>query len=125
MAHLVPSHRSARVCQAPELVTEYPTAAHQDEEVHATAIGIACGEPAGLGMGSRRHLAPSHCSASGRTAPELVTECPTAVQADDVVQATPYSALTFAPAGFGVGWMAHLVPFHRSASVTPTPEART
>ncbi len=96
-----------------------------DEEVHATAIGTACGEPAGPGMGSRRQLVPFHRSASGTRAPELVTESPTAVQAGGDVQATPASALTFAPAGLGVGWMAHLVPFHRSASVTPAPEAVT
>src|SRR6516225_4573413 len=49
--------------------------------------------------------------------------CPTAVHADSVLQATPSRPLIVALAGLGVGRMRHEVPFHRSASATPAPEA--
>jgi hypothetical protein len=42
---------------------------------------------------------------------------PTAMQDLDDVHATPNRPLAAAPARPGVGWMAHLVPFHRSAKV--------
>jgi hypothetical protein len=70
-------------------------------------------------------LWPSHRSTSVRAVPDLVIESPTAMQADEVVQATPASELTVAPGGFGVGWMRHRPPSDRSASVAPTPEAFT
>jgi hypothetical protein len=41
------------------------------------------------------------------------------------VQATPESSAPRVPAGLGVGWMRHRVPFHRSAMVTNLPEALT
>lgn len=123
--HLVPFHRSARLSCAPDRLTENPTAAQDDADRQATAIGIACREPAGAGIGSRRHLVPFHRSANGSCRPPLVTKLPTAVHDRDAEHDTPLSALTRAPAGLGVRWMAHLVPFHRSASVTPRPEAVT
>src|SRR5215471_17246799 len=44
------------------------------------------------------------------------------MQADDEVQATAFSAMNGAEvAGFGVNWIRHLTPFHRSASVLPSP----
>ena len=55
-----------------------------------------------------RQVAPSHRSAS---VPAL--EPPTAVQAADDVHATPDRN---PPAGLGVGWICHLLPFHRSTS---------
>src|SRR5262249_19087681 len=71
------------------------------------------------------HLVPSHRSASaGPTgSPALSTAFPTAVQADAPVQATPDSSAPRVPAGFGVAWMLHLLPFPRSAMVTKVPEA--
>jgi hypothetical protein len=48
---------------------------------------------------------------------------PTAVHAEGVLQATPNRALYVALAGLGVGRMRHEVPFHRSARLTPRPEA--
>ena len=41
------------------------------------------------------------------------------MQALPEAHATPNSALV--PAGFGVAWTAHLVPFHRSARVWEAP----
>lgn len=39
------------------------------------------------------------------------------------MHATPFRKLPCAPLGSGVGWILHLVPPHRSASVVATPEA--
>lgn len=48
------------------------------------------------------HVVPFHLSAKGASAPELLTYCPTAVQADDEEQETSARELLVAPAGFGV-----------------------
>ena len=45
-------------------------------------------------------------------------EPPTAVQAVADAHDTPFSMLFDPPAGLGVVWIDHLVPFQRSASVT-------
>jgi hypothetical protein len=50
---------------------------------------------------------------------------PTAMQDDPDVQDTAKSTAAGTPAGLGVGWMLHRVPFHRSAKVTSTPELVT
>ena len=39
------------------------------------------------------------------------------MQAEDDVHDTAFRKLNCAPDGLGVDWMAHLVPFHRSAKV--------
>ena len=72
-----------------------------------------------------RHRVPSHRSARGWDSPARVMLAPTAVHADGAAQETPDRELTAAPRGLGVGWMRHVLPFHRSARVTPTPEALT
>jgi hypothetical protein len=43
---------------------------------------------------------------------------PTAVQALVDAHDTPSNSLSVAPAGFGVFWITHLVPFQRSANVS-------
>ena len=119
--HLVPFHRSARVVTGPEL----PTAVQADDEVQATPLSAApC--PAGLTVGTIFHLLPFQRSASVPTAlNELSRRAPTAMQADDEVQATPVRMVNAEPDGLGVGSMRHLVPFHRSASVRPFVETPT
>ena len=47
------------------------------------------------------------------------------MQDDPDVQDTPKSTAAAAPAGLGVVWMLHRVPFHRSAKVTSAPELVT
>jgi hypothetical protein len=120
--HRAPFHRSARVVTRPEL----PTAVQADVDVQATPLS-KLSSPVGLNVGTIRHVLPSQRSASVPTARplNLTNRPPTAMQADDEVQATPASALNFALAGFGVGWMRHLVPFHRSARVRPLAEFPT
>src|SRR6516162_1675190 len=114
--HRVPSHRSARVVTGPEL----PTAVQAVDEVQSTPPRKLPG-PVSLGVGTICQLLPFHRSASVATAlPELSCVPPTAMQADDEVQATACSPLNGAPlAGLGVGWIRQRVPFHRSAKVLP------
>jgi hypothetical protein len=117
--HRVPFHRSASVP-----ASENPAAVHADGDVQDT---LARTPPPclGLGVGWIRHRLPSHRSARGWNAPARVMLAPTAVHADGAVQETPDRELTATPRGLGVGWMRHLLPFHRWARVTPTPEALT
>ena len=79
--------------------------------------------PGTFAVGWMRHLLPSQRSARVEKVPELSTEAPTAVQADDVVHDTLFRKANCEPGGFGVDCTAHLVPFQRSASVTQTPES--
>ncbi|HLY48241.1 MAG TPA: hypothetical protein VKR21_03510 [Solirubrobacteraceae bacterium] len=77
-------------------------------------------DPAGrLGVGSIAHVEPFQLSA--RVLAPATSENPTAMQA--LVEAhDTASKLSLDPspgAGFGVGWISHVDPFHRSASDAP------
>jgi len=119
MIHLIPFHRSARVP-----AFEAPTAVQADADVQDTPFKEPppCG---GLGVAWIVHLVPFHRSATARDTPAVVMLDPTAVQAEADVQATPSKPLNAIPDGLGVGRMRHEVPFHRSARLTPMPEALT
>jgi hypothetical protein len=119
MLHRVPFHRSAKV--VPE--AEPPTAMQAEAEVQATPNRAP--PPVGLGVAWSCHLLPFQRSARVLFAPDLLVVIPTASQADGDTQDTPSKLLHAAPGGLGIGWMRHLLPFHRSASVTPAPEALT
>jgi len=114
----MPSHRSASA-----LPGVPPTAVHAAGEVHDTPPNSVI--PPGLGTGWICHLVPSHRSATAPRAPDRLMVIPTASHADGNVQDTPFKALAAAPRGLGTGWMRHLLPSHRSASMTPAPEALT
>src|SRR6516225_11267062 len=117
IAHLVPFHRSVRLA----FPNEPPTAVQAEGEVQATPSRRTPGTPAGLGVCWMLQRVPFQRSASvARPWPELSTLAPTAVQSDGAGQATPVRAPPPGAGGFGVGWMRHVVPFHRSASVGPT-----
>jgi hypothetical protein len=118
--HFAPSHRSAKGRFAAS-----PVAVQADGDVQDTLANWLGAAPLGLGVGWMRHRLPSHRSARGWNAPARVMLAPTAVHADGAVQETPDRELTATPRGLGVGWMRHLLPFHRWARVTPTPEALT
>src|SRR6266540_4126451 len=111
MRHFAPSHRSASGRFAAS-----PVAVQADGDVQDTLSNVLGAAPAGLGVGWMRHRLPSHRSAKVRTMPDLPTENPAAVQAEEAVQATPIKKFG-PPARSGVGWMRHRVPSHRSASV--------
>jgi hypothetical protein len=83
---------------------------------------------AGKGAGVIAHFVPFHLSASSAARPERPRELPTVIHAVGEVHDTALSWTVVAPAGFGVGWIVHFVPFHRStsgASVLPWPELPT
>jgi hypothetical protein len=115
----VPFHRSASVTTGfPELSVLAPTAVQDDGEVHATPVKKLPGAPAGIGAFCRCQRAPSHRSEKSPTGkPELLNAVPAAMHDDADVQLTPNRAAPAAPAGLGVAWMLHRVPFHRSARV--------
>ena len=73
MVHLVPSHRSARVWEAPAVVKLVPTAVQADGAVHATPNRLLIAAPGRWGVGRMRHEVPSHCSARLTAAPEVLT----------------------------------------------------
>jgi hypothetical protein len=115
MRHLVPFHRSANVpVGLPEASNELPTARQADGPVQAKPGRLAAWAFGGLGVGWMRHLVPFHRAATVCTMP--VAECcsPVVVQAEGAVQDTGPRKVCTAPAGLGLGTMAHLFPFHRS-----------
>src|SRR5215472_4259490 len=77
--------------------------------------------PAGLGTGWTLHLVPFQPSASGTGCWALFISLPPAVQAVAVGQDTARNSLASDPGEPETGWMAQLVPFHRSASGVVTP----
>src|SRR6516225_492116 len=67
-------------------------------------------------------LVPSHRSATVPSGlPTASNLAPTAVHADGAVHETSLRKLNRDPAGFGVGVMCQLRPFHCSARVSPAP----
>src|SRR6266702_1811500 len=112
MRHFAPSHRSAKGRFAAS-----PVAVQADGDVQDTLPSWLGAAPARLGVGWMRHRAPFHRSARVWGMPERSLENPAAVQADGDGQATVFRGANWAPAGVGVGWMRHRVPFHRSARV--------
>src|SRR6516225_8440570 len=69
------------------------------------------------GVGWMRQLPWLHRSARVTGAPGTVRSSPNAVQTVRAGQATLARVTFWAPAGLGVAWTCHVVPFHRSASV--------
>ena len=67
-------------------------------------------------------MAPFQTSASGRRPwPTVGIQYPAASQASGDRHDTPDRLAMFAPAGYGVGWMAQVVPFQTSASGFTSP----
>jgi len=122
MRQVAPFHRSARVCTIPAAECRSPMAVQAEGEVQDTPFRKLCTAPAGLGVGRMVHFLPFHRSARDRAGPDwdaVVKYAPVAMQADGEVQDTASRKLCTALAGFGVGWMVQVVPFHRSARVLP------
>src|SRR5258708_158696 len=74
----------------------------------------------GMGADWTCHRAPPHHSTRS-----LEFEVPTAVQVSAAGHATANRLLDEDPAGFGVGWMCHSLPFQRSANVSRAPDPTT
>jgi len=128
MRHLCLVQRSIRVLGPSPAA---PTAKQPVAAGHDTPVSPASARRRG-GIAWRVQERPSHRSASGLLAPELVWEVPTAVQASADEQDTPFSSEV--AAAFGVGWMDQpgLVPAldaplpanTMQATIMPAPAAR-
>jgi hypothetical protein len=92
---------------------------------HDTAFKNVLCEPGGSGTDSRLHVAPFQPSANAWFAPEPSKYTPTAIHAEDEMHETPLRMLTGAPSGFGVASRLQLVPFQRSARLSPVPDRST
>src|SRR6516164_1902084 len=115
--HAVPFQRSASVTVV-VLVEVLPTAVQALADVHDTPPRTTDDPPAGVGVCWIDHVVPFHRSASDPPLLGPVLSMPTAVQALADAHDTAPRPLPWTPVGLGVCWIDHLVPFHRSASVT-------
>jgi hypothetical protein len=86
---------------------ETPTAVQCAAGRQEIASRLALFAPGGLGVAWMAQVLPFQCSASVMTA-ELVSDTPTAVQLAAETQDTPNNNALVAPAGLGVGSIAHL-----------------
>jgi hypothetical protein len=98
---------------------------HAVDEVQDTDDSVLEEAPLGFGVVWIDHSVPFQPSASVTVVPELFTYSPVAIHEVDDAHETPQRLLFVAPLGFGVVWIDHEVPFHRSASVTVVPELLT
>ena len=89
---------------------------------HDTPLKLLPWAPLGLGLDWIAHVLPFQRSASVTHTPELLMEWPTATQTVAAAHETALSTVARAPVGFGVFWIAQLLPFQRSANDTGTPE---
>src|SRR5262249_14045680 len=115
----------ARVSGVPRLLLVFPTAMQAERDTQDAAFRLLAAAPGGLGVCWTRHVLPSHRSASVAgdwLPPRSGLEYPTARQPVAGVQATPISRFIAPLARWGVGWMAQLVPSHRSARPWNAPE---
>jgi hypothetical protein len=125
MLQVWPFHRCAMGSEMTRLLLVFPTAMHAERDTHEAAFRLLAAAPGGLGVCWTRHVLPFHRSASVAgdwLLPPFRPENPTARQPVAEVQATPISEFITPPGRLGVGWIAQLVPSHRSAKAWNTPE---
>jgi len=130
MLQVWPFHRCARVSEVPRLLLVLPTAMHAERDRQDAAFRLPPAAPGGLGVGWMLQVLPFHRSASVSGDGWLTTfwwlgvKRPTAMHAVAEVQANPVNpdGLPPPPGSLGVGWMAQLVPSHRSARAWNPPE---
>src|SRR5258708_697369 len=98
IVQFVPFQTSAQVW-----VVDVPTASHEVEDVHDTALSWVAGSSGGLGVFLIVQLVPFQCSANGVWLPEPLVKNPTAMH--DFVDGhdTLIRKLWTGPAGVGVG----------------------
>src|SRR5438105_2778716 len=119
--------RSIRVKEALSDALD-PTAKQLVVLVHDTLFSLLYGAPFGLALGTVAQLVPFQRSTSVSIVRALLFQIstpPAAKQLVVLVHDTPCSLLLTLVAlgrlGLGLGTIAHLVPFHRSTSVTVAP----
>ena len=120
---LLPSQCSASITVAAgPLVSYHPTAVQPLARAHEIPTRVLkFVAPGGLGVACTHHLLPFQCSARVNPASLLSRYCPTAVQLVVEVHQMLVNWLKVVPAGLGVAWTFHAVPFQCSASVTMAP----
>ena len=125
MRQVWPFHRCARVSEVPRLLLVFPTAMQAERDTQDAAFRLPAAAPGGLGVRWMLQVLPFHRSASmagDGLLDRFGLENPTARQPVADVHATPISWPITPPARPGVGWMAQLVPFHRSTRAWNAPE---
>ena len=114
---------SASVLPCAEGPANQPVAVQLLGKTHETPARALKVAPAGSGVAWIAHVVPFQCSARTREPPETVAYHPAAVQLVSEAHEMLSSWLSPAAwAGLGVAWIAHAVPFQRSASVTVGPD---
>ena len=91
-------------------------------ELHDTPLNPEPAAPAGPGTAWTLHAVPFQRSASGTVVWAPSVSFPAAVQAAAAGHDTARSSPACDPAAAETGWMLQAVPFHRSASVSASPE---
>ena len=99
-----------------------PTAMQLDGLGQETPIKPLGSAPGRLGVFWIFQWLPFQDSARLTGVLKLFAEGPAAMQNEDRGHETAMNPLAEARVRLGVGWMDHLVPFHRTASVTLMPE---
>ena len=102
-----------------------PTAMQLDGLVQETPSKPLGSAPGRLGVFWIFQVLPFQDSARLTGVLKLFAAGPAAMQNEGIGQETAASPLAEARGRLGVGWMDHLVPFHRSTSVTLRPELLT
>ena len=103
-------------------VPVWPTAMQSDGLVQEMPNKLLGSAPGRLGVFWTFQLLPFQDSARLTGVLKLFAAVPAAMQNDGIGQETALNPLAEARGRLGVGWMDHVVPFHRSASVTLRPE---
>lgn len=116
--HVTPFHASATAAGLEVGEVVMPTAVQAVAVGHDTASRRVSAAPVGFGVAWIAQLLPSQRSAKVSSADALGEyHHPAAVQLA-AEHDTPFRRLPLAPGGFGVDWIAQLVPSQCSASVT-------
>ena len=123
MAQPFPFQCSASsACRGELSVPVPPTAMQLDGLGQETPIKKLGSAPGRLGVFWISQVLPFQDSARLTGVLKLFAAVPAAMQNDGRGQETAENPLAEARGRLGVGWMDHVVPFHRSASVTLRPE---
>jgi hypothetical protein len=111
-----------RELTAQQSVPVRPTAMQLDGLVQETPVKPLGSAPGRLGVFWIFQVLPFQDSARLTGVLKLFAAGPAAMHNEGIGQETAASPLAAARGRLGVGWMDHVVPFHRSAKVTSVPE---
>jgi len=121
IAQRAPDRRSASVTSSPMRLLKDPTAVHEIDDGHETAVSCTDLAPPGYRVSSIDQRLPSQRSASITSKP-VTAKNPTAVHDVGAAHETPVSWTAVVVSGVGVRWSAHREPFQRSANGAASPD---